>query len=338
MNMPSPLVPAHIDLRDFQFMPLDVVRLRDSSLAMNANGNEFRAAVMLWCAAWHQVPAGSLPSDECNLATFAGYGRRNKLKYDKVGWGKVREGALRGFKTCSDGRLYHTVIAEKALEAWEGKLKLRFKRECERIRKASHRADTTPSYPSFDEWKQHIAITGDDKWEPLSHGTDSGQTPTVPSDVHPLRDRRQGQETGDRGQETALAPTLLDLEASTQGTTGEQAIALACSLMEQASGEHVNPSREDLVAAIAEGVSAKALADTVREALASPGKPKTSPIAWAISTARKRKAGTNGTKPARKPAKSPEPEQQAIEPKPQKVDRDQARGILAGLRERMGWT
>jgi hypothetical protein len=110
-----PLVAAHIDLRDFAFMPLDVVRLRDSDLAAIASGDAFRAAVMLWCAAWHQVPAASLPADDRMLARLGGYGR------DIDGWKSVKEEALRGFVECDDGRLYHGVIAEKAREAWEAK-------------------------------------------------------------------------------------------------------------------------------------------------------------------------------------------------------------------------
>ncbi len=110
---PAPLVPAEVDLRDFGFMPLDVLRLRDSDLAALATGDEFKAAVLLWCVAWHQVPAGSLPDDDRLLARYSGAGS---------GWKKVREEALRGFVTCFDGRLYHPVISLKAREAWESKL------------------------------------------------------------------------------------------------------------------------------------------------------------------------------------------------------------------------
>lgn len=107
----EPMTPADLDLRDFAYMPLDVVRLRDSDQAVLATGEGFRAAVLLWCAAWHQVPASSLPSDERLLANLAGFGR------DLAGWRAVSEEALRGFVECSDGRLYHPVIAEKAIEA-----------------------------------------------------------------------------------------------------------------------------------------------------------------------------------------------------------------------------
>lgn len=109
--MPEPLTPPDCDLRDFSYMPLDVARLRDSEAAVVLSDAEFRAAIMLWCAAWHQVPAASLPADDRLLASLAGYGR------DRSKWKKVKDGALRGFIECSDGRLYHPVISEKAAEA-----------------------------------------------------------------------------------------------------------------------------------------------------------------------------------------------------------------------------
>jgi 5-methylcytosine-specific restriction endonuclease McrA len=107
---PNPLTPATADLRDFPFMPLDVMRLRDSDLVAEATGEEFKAAVLLWCAAWHQIPAGSIPNTERWLARHSGAGSH---------WKKVSEVALRGWVECSDGRLYHPVICEKVLRAWK---------------------------------------------------------------------------------------------------------------------------------------------------------------------------------------------------------------------------
>lgn len=123
MDNIEPPVSPDTDLRDFQFMPLDVRRLRDSDLAAYATAEEFRAAVLLWCAAWHQVPASSLPDDDRVLAHLAGFGR------DVDGWLTVKEGALRHFEKASDGRLYHPVIAEKASEAWHEKLSYRDRKE-----------------------------------------------------------------------------------------------------------------------------------------------------------------------------------------------------------------
>src|SRR5690348_14850014 len=110
--MTDPLVKSGVDLRNFTFMPMDVLRLRDSDLATLATGEQFKAAVLLWCAAWHQIPAASVPDDDRWLAKHSGAGSR---------WPKVKEMALRGFVRCSDGRLYHPVIAEKANESWERK-------------------------------------------------------------------------------------------------------------------------------------------------------------------------------------------------------------------------
>lgn len=107
--MTEPLTPADCDLRGLPFMPLDVVRLVDSDLAALATGDEFKAAVILWCKSWLQVPAASLPDDDRILAHLSGAGAR---------WGRVKAVALRGWVRCADGRLYHPVIAEKARDAW----------------------------------------------------------------------------------------------------------------------------------------------------------------------------------------------------------------------------
>jgi len=119
-------VPSDCDLRSFPFLPLDVVRLRDSRLALRSTGDEFKAAVLLWCAAWHQVPAGSLPDDEIELAALAGCGPG---KAGAKAWAKVRDMALHGWAKGNDGRLHHAVIGEKVAEAWRQKQAQRAKAE-----------------------------------------------------------------------------------------------------------------------------------------------------------------------------------------------------------------
>lgn len=115
-SLPEPLVPADCDMRGLQFMPLDVVRLMDSDIFALSTGDEFKAAVALWCKSWLQVPAGSIPNDDRVLAHLSGAGAR---------WKKLRSVALRGFIECLDGRLYHPVVCEKAREAWEFRLRQR---------------------------------------------------------------------------------------------------------------------------------------------------------------------------------------------------------------------
>jgi hypothetical protein len=184
--MTAPLVPADVNLRDFAYMPLDVVRLRDSEIVSHASGEGFRCAVLLWCVSWHQTPAGSLPNDDKALASYVGYGRTPKE------WKKVREEALHGWILCDDGRLYHPVVAEKANEAWTERLRNRWRKECDRIKKAAQRAELTPIYPTFDEWLSHYQSTGQARWRPdpvpgtdggLSLGTVPGDTNHRPEDV-----------------------------------------------------------------------------------------------------------------------------------------------------------
>ena len=112
-NLPEPLVPAEVDLRDFPFMPLHVAQLLDSETWLLATGDEAKAAVTLWCKAWHQKPSGSLPNDDRVLAALSGAGPK---------WKRVKSVALRGFVHCSDGRLYHSTIAEMARDSWASKV------------------------------------------------------------------------------------------------------------------------------------------------------------------------------------------------------------------------
>jgi hypothetical protein len=114
--LPEPLVPPEVDLRDFPFMPLDVRRLLTSETWIEGSDDAkpAHAALSLWCECWHQIPAASLPDNDKVLARLA--------MCDLKTWQRIREQALRGFVRCSDGRLYHRVVAEKALEAWQRKL------------------------------------------------------------------------------------------------------------------------------------------------------------------------------------------------------------------------
>lgn len=127
-------------------MPLDVVRLRDSDLAALEEPGACWAAVLLWCASWHQLPAASLPDDDRILAQLAGFGRVVKE------WMKVKPGSLRGWVLCSDGRLYHPVVAEKAREAWQGKIEQRWRTECARIKKYNQRTGQQVPFPTLDEF------------------------------------------------------------------------------------------------------------------------------------------------------------------------------------------
>lgn len=108
--MTAPLTPPGCDLRGMAFMPLDVARLLDSDTVALTDGREFKAAFLLWARSWTQVPAASVPADERLLC------RMVSLSLNE--WREVSDMALRGWVECDDGRLYHPVVAEKALQAW----------------------------------------------------------------------------------------------------------------------------------------------------------------------------------------------------------------------------
>lgn len=146
---PAPLVPPEVDLRDFPRMGLDVARLRGSELVVDQPPEICWAALMLWCAAWHEVPAGSVPNNDRWLADKAGYVSRGQID---VSWGQIRDSVLRGFVECSDGRLYHKVTCEIALDAWSSKLRQRWVSECARVRKHNQRHGTSVTTPDFEHW------------------------------------------------------------------------------------------------------------------------------------------------------------------------------------------
>ncbi len=127
-QLPAPPYPAHVDLTHFDDMPLEVRRLRDSGIAGVADAEAFRCGVLSWCAAWHQVPAGSLPADDADLCRLVGLGRDLKT------WKRLRPDAMRGWMQFADGRLYHPVVAEKVVERWNGSCLTLWKRKCDSIR------------------------------------------------------------------------------------------------------------------------------------------------------------------------------------------------------------
>lgn len=209
-ELPNPLTPADCDLRDFAFMPLDVQRLRDSDLAALESPECCWYAVLLWCASWHQLPAASLPDDDRVLAQLAGFGRVVKE------WQRVREGALRGWIKCSDGRLYHPVVAEKACDAWESKFQARWKSECARIKKHNQRHGTKVKFPTLDEFlsPEYTDPVPRDT-APLSPGTTNDGPENVPRETPSNRD---GDGDGDRR----------DTETTTK-TPEETAVDIPCA-------------------------------------------------------------------------------------------------------------
>jgi hypothetical protein len=159
-TLPDPLVPAEIDLRGFETMPLAVQLVRDSRFVSEVKPEAFRAGFLLWCASWHQVPAGSIPDNDIELAKLAGYG------FAVGSWKRLRREALMNFTLCSDGRYYHREVSARALVAWQSRLEHFYERAKERLRKANKaRADEKPprqALPTltFEQWNERRLSAG----------------------------------------------------------------------------------------------------------------------------------------------------------------------------------
>jgi hypothetical protein len=124
---PAPLTPAGCSLQDFPHTPIFRSRLFGSSFHARTTDGEWRAGVTLWLKSWDQVPAGSLPDDDIELCRLA------ELARDLKTWTKLKAGALRGWLLCSDGRLYHPVVAEGVNNAIDAKQAQRIKTANARI-------------------------------------------------------------------------------------------------------------------------------------------------------------------------------------------------------------
>lgn len=273
--MTDPLVPPDCDLRAFAFMPLDVVRLRDSDIAAVSSGEEFRAAVLLWCASWHQIPAASLPDDDMILAQLAGFGRVIKE------WKKVRSGALRGWILCSDGRLYHPVIADKAIEAWGRKIEQAWKTECARIKKQNQRNGTELAYPTFDEFVSR----GTKRTSPQGHDVivpDLSHWKRHPIDIDRDRDRDKEIPKDTSKQTRNTFPV--------KGGESVSVVGLSCKAMIDAGIEPttVNQSHPDLLALIEAGATPEEFGNTATESVAKGHKK----FAYVLGMVKNRRAET----------------------------------------------
>lgn len=203
-HLSPPLIDADVDLRDYPAMLLDVMRLRDSELASHPDGELFRCNVLSWCVAWHQIPAGSLPNDDATLARLLGYGR------DLRTWKKVRTaGGLRGWVECSDGRLYHPVVAEKAKDAWRTKMYQRWKTEGARIKKHNQRHNTGIELPEFEDWLSLGCPQGQTLFVPgTNRESPKGQSVNVHGETHSKRSEVKGSKP--------LKPSSVETTSTTQ--------------------------------------------------------------------------------------------------------------------------
>lgn len=119
-ELPEPPYPSDAKARGWRF-EIDTERLFASSTWKRAQDDIRNYLLRLWVESWAQIPAGSLPDDDGDIAAIVGM--------PVVAFQTHREALMRGWQRCSDGRLYHAVIGEQVIALYE-------KRRVDRERKA----------------------------------------------------------------------------------------------------------------------------------------------------------------------------------------------------------
>ncbi|MDB5448789.1 MAG: hypothetical protein JWQ97_4106, partial [Phenylobacterium sp.] len=138
-NAPDPLVPAECSMAGNDWFPLHFDRLRKSKWWRRASDLARARNVMLWGEAYKQVPGGSMPDDDDELAEAAGFGM------DVEAFMAAKAEIMAPWTLCSDGRWYHPTVCEVVLEAWE---KASERRKAAAAKKAAQRAKVRGQSPS----------------------------------------------------------------------------------------------------------------------------------------------------------------------------------------------
>lgn len=276
-------------------MPLEVLRLRDSELAALATGDEFRAAVLLWCASWHQMPAASLPDDDTLLANYAGFGRNAQAVKD---FQKVRAGALRGWIKCSDGRLYHPLIADKALEAMERRDEFSEKQGNKETRQERWRRKVS-------ELSAQIRAAGgtpprNASLKTLEQALRDAQTSQKASTCETARDGDEtshvdGAEMALTGTETGTHAARVPVPASAYThEASDRAASLCKRIRHEAKFARVNPGNLELVALMEAGYSDDVIVEVCREA----AEKQVTSFGWVVKAVQSRAARASAIKSA----------------------------------------
>ena len=272
---PAPLVPGEVDLRGLPWMRLDTSRLLDSDLFALSNGAEFKAAVSLWCKSWTQQPAASLPMDDRILAHLSGAG---------AAWKRLKAMALRGWVECEDGRLYHPVVAEQALLAWDERLSYRADKEAAAERKQRERIERAKIFEALaatghkPKWNTPMAELRDllAQVTDLSRVTGGDESQGQPRDVTDQSPAKRG--TGRDGtgflEASARSPGAEAMRIEVIDGDGKPAtsviaaltpaqsavVVVACKALRKMGAIRFSPGDEGLAALAAEGFTAEQIA------------------------------------------------------------------------------
>ncbi len=199
------------------------------------------------------------------------------LDENRAKWRKVRARALHGFVQCSDGRLYHPIIAAQALIAWEKRAEHLAEKENEADRQRRVRADRKRIFeqlraagvtPKWDipmrDLRELVAlhvtppvtVTGSQHVTPPVTVTDTAKT------------GRDGTGIEKTGPDTHTADsTAEERDHEPPAEFSPTQAGLICRAMRQAGIADTNPGHPDLLALIAAGATGDEFTGAARAAI-----------------------------------------------------------------------
>ncbi|HYC00370.1 MAG TPA: hypothetical protein VEA35_18965 [Ramlibacter sp.] len=282
-QLPDPLVPAEVDLNGYGFMPMLHHRVLQSTLFVKSTGDEFKAAFALWCAAWSEKPAGTLPEDEEMLEHLS----RAKA------WKKVRARAMHGWILCSDGRYHHPVLATLAIEAWERREEFREKKDNQETRQERWRKRvkelseqlralgvTPPRNASLEKLETLLRDAGASQREThaetrvdgaVTSRVDGAEMALTGTGETGRTGRTEKQERAATATTVARAPTPAPAQEPDPPEANGHAptpAGSACRVMRQAGLQGTNPGDPRLLALLEQGATPAEFAGIAAEAVA----------------------------------------------------------------------
>lgn len=203
-NLPAPLVEPDVNLSDFPFIPLYIERLRRSKAWLQCKRRPELGFYMvnLWGSCWHEQPAGSLENDDDVLA--------DRAMCNPELWPSIKAQVLHGWILCNDGRYYHPVVAELAIDAWQAKL-------VQRNRTAAARAARGQIKPKQEVMQFQPRLTEDD--------TKTVTEPVIEIATEPVTTSATGTKGQGQGERERKKTTARDSKLETNSAPAKAIIA-----------------------------------------------------------------------------------------------------------------
>lgn len=137
-SQPQPFIPTSLrSFKGMSYLPLYLQSLRENPLYEQSTGNQFKAAITLYMAAWESEIACSIPNAVPALERILKMDSNEFMECMREG--QLKNGFMNGWILCSNNRFYHPDLARamattmnRFSEKQHQAEKARHKKECQR--------------------------------------------------------------------------------------------------------------------------------------------------------------------------------------------------------------